>query len=86
MSHINLTLARVEDALNKYKIEHQGQAPLYIFVSSEDAGKLWEEISRTQGHPSDAIITSFKGSKIVKNETLNKGEIQLTDELPETGS
>lgn len=79
-------LPRLEDELRKYQGEHQGERPLYILLPSGEAKRLIEEVREANGLDRDTIITQINGSRIVSNDALKPGDIQLTNELPETGS
>lgn len=79
-------LQRVDDNIRKYQEEHRGEMPLYIIVSPYEADKLLDEVRNMSGYDSDVLVTSYKGSKIVKHDSLNQGDLRLTNELPETSS
>jgi hypothetical protein len=79
-------LAKVDDQINKYKADHQDETPLYILVSSEEEKLLLNEVRRVSGLDSDDMVTTYKESKILRYEALQKGQLLLTNELPETGS
>jgi hypothetical protein len=66
--------------------EHRGESPLYILVSPYEAGRLFDEVRQASGFDPDVLVTEYKGSKIVKHGSLNKGDLRLTNELPETSS
>jgi hypothetical protein len=80
------TLPKVEDQIRKYEAEHQGEKPLYIILSDDEAEKLINELKAEEGYDDNVVITEFMGSKIVKNISLKEGEIRLSNELPESGS
>jgi hypothetical protein len=79
-------LSRVENEVSQFKKDHHGEKPLFILVSPYEADQLVSEVKQAGGYPSDALVTEFEGSKIVKYDALKKGDIRLTDELPETSS
>lgn len=82
----SLTLQNVDQKLEEYKGKNHGAAPLYIIVSSRDGDQLLEEV-RALGHFEKAeFITSYRGSKIVIHDVVQKGEMILSNELPETSS
>ena len=75
-------LSRVEDQLTKYKADHKGETPLYIIVSPYEADTLMDEVKKEGGYDSETLVTTYKGSKIIKHESLNKGDLRLSNELP----
>jgi hypothetical protein len=79
-------LQKVENSLDQYQAEHHGEKPLYILVSPGEVDGLLEEVKQANGYPNDVHVTSYRGSKIVRYEALNNGDLLLTDELPETSS
>ncbi len=79
-------LPQVDDRLRTYESEHRGERPLYIIMPKEEADRLIEEVRSVGGYDEKAIVTEYKGSKILKHEALKAGEIRLTNELPDTGS
>lgn len=79
-------LGKVDRSLKKYQAEHHGDKPLYILVSPEEANDLLEEVKKANGYAPDVLVTTYKGSKIARYEALNKGDLLLTNELPETSS
>lgn len=79
-------LPQVEDRLRTYASEHRGERPLYIIMPRQEAEQLVEEVRSAEGHDEKAIVTEYKGSKILKHEALKAGEIRLTNDLPDTGS
>lgn len=79
-------LPRVDENITRYKDEHHGEMPLYIIVSSFEADRLLEEVKSASGYDADVLVTSYKGSKIVRHDSLNQGDLRLTNELPETSS
>jgi hypothetical protein len=83
MEHV---LRKVDDQIQRYKTDHHGEMPLYILVSPHEADVLITEVRQASGYKSDVLVTSYKGSKIVRHDGLKEGELRLTDELPETGS
>jgi hypothetical protein len=82
----NGILSRVETEIAKYKRDHRGDVPLFILVSPHEADILTEEVRKAAGYSADTLVTTHKGIKITKYDSLNKGEILLTNELPETSS
>jgi hypothetical protein len=83
MDHV---LTKVDDHIQRYKSDHQGEMPLYILVSPHEADNLIAEVRQASGYEPDVLVTSYKGSKIVKHDGLKEGELRLTDELPELSS
>jgi hypothetical protein len=79
-------LTKVEDRIQSYQAEHQGEKPLYIIMADDEADRFIAEVKAEEGYDDHIMITEYKGSKIVKNVALKPGEIQLSNELPETGS
>ncbi len=79
-------IQRIDEKISKYQEEYKGQMPLYLIVSTEDADALYGEIRRMDGHSVDVLVTSYKDIKVVTHDSLNAGEVRLTNELPETGS
>lgn len=77
-------LSRVNDRVEQFKSDHRGEKPLYILVSPYEADKLIEEVKEAAGYSKDTLVTEYNGSKIIKYDALKKGDMQLTDELPET--
>jgi hypothetical protein len=55
-------------------------------VSDYEADDLYSEVKQAGGYEQDIVVTSYKGSKIVKYASLKKGDLLLTNELPDTGS
>jgi hypothetical protein len=76
-------LSRVNDQVERFKSEHRGEKPLYILVSPYEADQLLQEVKQAAGYSKDTLVTEYNGSKIVKYDALKKGDMQLTDELPE---
>lgn len=76
-------IGRVNSQVEKFKKDHRGQKPLYILVSSDEEEQLLKEVKEAGGYEQDTLVTEYKGSKIVKYDALKKGDIQLSDELPE---
>jgi hypothetical protein len=56
---------------------------LYILVSPYEADQLIEEVKQAAGYEKNTLVTEYNGSKIIKYDALKKGDMQLTDELPE---
>ena len=79
-------LPKVDDTLKKYQQEHRGESPLYILVSPHEADRLLDEVRHVNGYDPEVLVTEYKGSKIVTHGSLNKGDLRLTNELPETSS
>ncbi len=79
-------LERVQKEIEKYSKDHRGERPLFILVSPYEADTLMDEVRKSNGYDADTLVTTFKGSKIVKYDSLHKGEMLLTNELPETSS
>jgi hypothetical protein len=82
----NSVLSKVDSEIAKYKIEHSGEGPLFILISPHEADALFDEIRKAGGYSADTLVTTYKGIKITKYDALNKGEMLLTSELPETSS
>jgi hypothetical protein len=83
---MNSILQKVDTHLEKYKREHKGEKPLYIIVSPYDSDQIFDDVRKLEGHAVDVLVTSYKDIKIIKHDNLNEGELQLSNELPETGS
>ena len=79
-------LQKVDTSLDQYQAEHHGRNPLYILVSPDEVNGLLEAVKRAGNHSADITVTTYRGSKIMRYEALNKGDLLLTDELPETSS
>lgn len=79
-------LPKVDDNIKRYQDDHHGEMPLYILVSPYEADRLLDEVRHVSGYEPDVLVTSYKGSKIVKHDSLNEGDLRLTNELPETSS
>jgi hypothetical protein len=79
-------LPSVEEKIEQFRKDHRGERPLYILVSPHEQDQLLEEVKQTGGFPAEALVTEYKGSKIVKYDALKEGDIHLTDDLPETSS
>ena len=79
-------LPKIDDTLRKYKDDHRGDTPLYIIVSPEEADRLMAEVREVNGYDADVLVTTYQGSKIIKHDSLTKGDLQLTNELPDTSS
>lgn len=79
----NKVLNRVKQDIEKYKGEHRGDKPLYIIMASEEADRLMTEVKKEKGYDDQMVVTEFNGSKIVKHPAIKKGDIQLSNELPE---
>lgn len=77
-------LSRVNDQLEQFQSSHRGEKPLYILVSPYEADQLIDEVKQAAGYAKDTLVTEYNGSKIIKYEALKKGDMQLTDELPES--
>lgn len=82
-SHI---LPGLVKTINRYKVEHWGEMPLYVLVSSSEADKLIDEIRKAGGYDAGTPVTDYKGCKIVSHDSLQNGEFRPTNDLPETGS
>lgn len=79
-------LPKIDTQLKNYQKEHRGDLPLYIIISSEEGGRLREEVRRKEGHSDDVTVTTFRGVKIMANDLIEPGEIRLGNDLPETSS
>ena len=79
-------LDKVDKELKRYNAQNDGASPLYILVSIFEADALWKAIRKKAGLQFEAAITSYKGSKVVENLALKKGDLHLSNELPESGS
>ena len=82
----NSILKMVEEKINAYQAGHQGQKPLYIILSDEEADKLTSAVKQEEGYGDHITITEWRGCKIARDMAMKPGEIRLSDELPETGS
>jgi hypothetical protein len=79
-------LQKIEGEISRYQQQHLGERPLYIIMSDDEADNLINEIRKEEGYGDHVVITEYKGSKIVKHLALKTGELQLSNELPESGS
>lgn len=79
-------LSKIDQEISTYQQQHHGERPLYILISDYEAERLIDEIRAEEGYGDHIVITEYKGSKIVKLISLKKGEVQLSNELPESGS
>jgi hypothetical protein len=79
-------LPKVEDQIKRYQGEHRGERPLYLVMPSDDADHLIAEVRQARGFDQTTVVTELDGTKIIRHPALKPGELQLTDELPETGS
>jgi hypothetical protein len=79
-------LPKVEDLLKTYQTDHRGEMPLYIIVSPGEIDQLLSEVKEVNGLDNETLVTTYKGSKIVKYDALTEGDFELSNELPETGS
>jgi hypothetical protein len=75
-------LPKVEEEIRKYKTDHKGEMPLYIIVSPHEADDLLEEVKAATGYDAETLVTTYQGSKIIKHDSLNKGDLRLSNELP----
>jgi hypothetical protein len=75
-------LPTLKAEIEKYKADHKGETPLYIIVSPHEADALMEEVKSDSGYDTDTLVTTYKGSKIIKHDSLNKGDLRLTNDLP----
>lgn len=82
----NDILPKLEKKIKHYKDEHHGEMPLYILVSSHDADGLFDEVRKAGGYDADTLVTIYRDCKIVRHDSLDKGELMLTNDLPETSS
>lgn len=73
----------VDSKVEQFQKDHRGQKPLYILVSSDEEDQLLKEVKKAGGYEEDMLVTEYKGSKIIKYDALKKGDIQLSDELPQ---
>lgn len=79
-------LQQVDQRIVQYKTDHRGDKPLYIIVSPHEADDLLSAIRKKEGFDEETLLTEYNGSKIVKHDMLKKGDLLLSNELPETGS
>lgn len=79
-------LERVDTLIDQFKKDHHGEAPLYIVVSPEENEKLMALIREKNNYTEDQVVTEYGKSKIATHPQLNKGNIYVSNELPETGS
>lgn len=79
-------LSKIDSQIEKYRGDHFGESPLYILLPADEIEKVREEIRKREGYSEEVVVTTFKGIKILPNESLKSGELRLTNELPETGS
>jgi hypothetical protein len=80
----NRVLPQVEDRLRQYSSEHRGERPLYIILPADEADTFIAEVKESKGYEDAMVITEYNGSKIVSHNALKPGDIQLSNELPET--
>ena len=76
-------LQSVNNRIREYQDSHKGEKPLYIIVSPYEAEALADEVRAAEGHSPDVLVTEYQGSKIVKHDALKKGDVQLSNELPD---
>lgn len=81
----NHLLPRLDQLIEEYNSAHHGENPLYVLVSSSEAGALLDEVRRSEAQPEEVLITEYKGCKIVEHSSVREGEMQLSDELPGIG-
>lgn len=79
-------LERVQKEIEQYGKDHRGERPLFILISPYEADALMDEVRQNSGYDADTLVTTYKDCKIVKYDSLHKGELLLTNELPETSS
>jgi hypothetical protein len=79
-------LPKVQEQIRRYESDHRGERPLYVLMPDEDADRLMDEVRRDKGYDRETIVTEVDGMKIVKYPAAKPGQIQLTNELPETSS
>ena len=79
-------LPKVEEEIRRYERDHHGVRPLYVILAENEADSLVEEVRKAKGYDSETIVTEVNGMKIVKHPAIKPGQIQLTNELPETSS
>jgi hypothetical protein len=82
----NNILSKIDTLLEKYKTDHHGEDPLYILVSADEEPVLREAVRKSDGLNPDDIVTTYRESKILRHDMLQKGDVVLTNDLPETGS
>lgn len=76
----------VKDRIRQYRDEHHGESPLFVVLPPEEADHLLEEVKKEKGYDDSMVVTEYDGAKIVGHMNLLKGDIRLTNELPDTGS
>ena len=76
----------LDQAIEEYKSQHNGEKPLYCVMSADEADELTDAIRKEKGRGSEEIITSYRDIKIIRNNLTERGEYLLVNELPETGS
>jgi hypothetical protein len=81
-----MLLSRVNEEFKKYKDSNHGEMPLYVIVSSYEFDEILDEIKQEGGYNTQVAITTYKGSKIIQNDAVKKGDLRLTNDLPETSS
>ena len=79
-------LETIDSLVDRYKKEHQGEAPLYIILSSDENKEVMNSIRSQQGLPEQQIVTSYRGIKLAHHPQQVNGKIYVSNELPETGS
>lgn len=81
-----MTLQFVDSRLHDYRNVHHGASPLYIIVSSADGEILLGQVRALGNFEKEEFVTSYKGSKIVLHDVVQKGDLVLSNDLPETSS
>ena len=76
----------LDQAIEEYKSQHNGEKPLYCVMSTEEADELTDAIRREKGRGGEEIITSYRDIKIIRNNLTERGQYLLVNELPDTGS
>lgn len=76
----------LDQAIENYRSEHNGENPLYCIMSADEADELTDALRREKGLAADVIITSYQDIKIVRNGLMERGQYLLANDLPETGS
>jgi hypothetical protein len=80
------TTSSIDRAIEQFKKQHNGSNPLYCIMSAEEADELAAVLRREDGLGADAIVTTYRDIKIIRNNLMERGQYVMTNELPETGS
>ncbi len=82
----NHLLEKVNSLVEKWKREHNGEAPLYVVVSPDENKALIKAVRAAKNYADDQIVTSYNDIKIAEHPQQTDGKMYVSNELPETGS